>query len=123
MSSFYEKEPRTHKRRGRHQESATSTSERVLALVGDRLAATKPEDNFDIVGRNVAAKLREISKDQAIFAERLINEVLFEAQLGTLNRQTQIATYDFAQNIHQNSGWQQPSASLFFNNFNPNSNI
>jgi hypothetical protein len=71
----------------------------------------------------VAAKLREISKDQASFAERLINEVLFEAQLGTLNRQTRIATDDFAQNVYQNSGWQQLSASVFFNNFNPNSNI
>lgn len=44
------------------------------------------EDEFDIVGKNVAAKLRQIPRTQRIFAEKLINEVLFEAQLGTLNR-------------------------------------
>jgi hypothetical protein len=115
MLTSYEKEPRIHNERRRDQEYATSASERVLALVGDRLAATKPEDNFDIVGRNVAAKLREISKDQAIFAERLI-KVLFEAQLGTLKRHTRITSDDFAQNVHQNSELQQLSASVFFNN-------
>lgn len=46
------------------------------------------EDEFDIVGKNVAAKLRQLPPTQRIFAERLINEVLFEAQLGTLTRES-----------------------------------
>lgn len=44
------------------------------------------EDRYDMIGRNVATKLREIPNKQRIFAEKLINDVLFEAELGSLNR-------------------------------------
>ncbi|XP_057332247.1 uncharacterized protein LOC130672053 [Microplitis mediator] len=44
------------------------------------------EDEFDAIGKNVAAKLRGMRLDQRIVAEKLINDVLFEAQLGTLHR-------------------------------------
>jgi hypothetical protein len=54
---------------------------------------------------------KEVKKVKAIHDERLINEVLFETQLGTLNR---IATDYFAQNFHQNSGLQQSAAPVFF---------
>ncbi|XP_015126295.1 uncharacterized protein LOC107047903 isoform X2 [Diachasma alloeum] len=45
------------------------------------------EDEFDAIGRNVAAKLRNMRLDQRIVAEKLLNDVLFEAQLGTLHRE------------------------------------
>uniref|UniRef100_A0A2A4JLJ7 MADF domain-containing protein n=1 Tax=Heliothis virescens TaxID=7102 RepID=A0A2A4JLJ7_HELVI len=41
-------------------------------------------DRFDIFGANVAAKLRDLSKRQRIFAENLINETLFEAEMDNL---------------------------------------
>ncbi|KAF7996482.1 hypothetical protein HCN44_002114 [Aphidius gifuensis] len=44
------------------------------------------EDEFDAIGKNVAVKLRNMRIDQRIFAEKLLNDVLFEGQLGTLNR-------------------------------------
>ncbi|XP_011298008.1 uncharacterized protein [Fopius arisanus] len=44
------------------------------------------DDEFDAIGRNVAAKLRNMRLDQRIIAEKLLNDVLFEAQLGTLHR-------------------------------------
>ncbi|KAG7207590.1 hypothetical protein KM043_009213 [Ampulex compressa] len=48
------------------------------------------EDEFDAIGRNVAAKLRNMRLDQRIIAEKLLNDVLFEAQLGNLHRDSNI---------------------------------
>ncbi|KAL7298704.1 hypothetical protein TKK_0008462 [Trichogramma kaykai] len=42
------------------------------------------DDEFDAIGRNVAFKLRNMKSNQKIIAEKLINDVLFQAQLGTL---------------------------------------
>ncbi|KAF7392952.1 hypothetical protein HZH66_008785 [Vespula vulgaris] len=42
------------------------------------------EDEFDAIGRNVAAKLRNMRLDQRIIAEKLLSDILFEAQLGAL---------------------------------------
>ncbi|XP_039312332.1 uncharacterized protein LOC105207515 [Solenopsis invicta] len=48
------------------------------------------EDEFDAIGRNVAAKLRNMRLDQRIIAEKLLNDILFEAQLGNLHRDSSI---------------------------------
>ncbi|XP_012524953.1 uncharacterized protein LOC105830277 [Monomorium pharaonis] len=48
------------------------------------------EDEFDAIGRNVAAKLRNMRLDQRIIAEKLLNDILFEAQLGNLHRNSSI---------------------------------
>ena len=38
----------------------------------------------------MASKLRILTKEQRIMAEKLINDVLYEAQLGTLTRNSRI---------------------------------
>lgn len=48
------------------------------------------EDEYDAIGRNVAAKLRNMRNDQRIIAEKLLNDILFEAQLGNLHRNSNI---------------------------------
>ncbi|KAK2580925.1 hypothetical protein KPH14_005993 [Odynerus spinipes] len=48
------------------------------------------EDEFDAIGRNVAAKLRNMRLDQRIIAEKLLSDILFEAQLGNLHRDSNI---------------------------------
>lgn len=48
------------------------------------------EDEFDAIGRNVAAKLRNMRLDQRIIAEKLLNDIMFEAQLGNLHRDSNI---------------------------------
>ncbi|XP_011496497.1 PREDICTED: uncharacterized protein LOC105361092 [Ceratosolen solmsi marchali] len=48
------------------------------------------EDEFDAIGRNVAAKLRHMRLEQRIIAEKLLNDILFEAQLGNLHRDSSI---------------------------------
>ena len=39
-----------------------SASDKVLELVGERLVSTRQEDENDIFGRNIAAKLRKLSQ-------------------------------------------------------------
>ncbi|KAG5896356.1 hypothetical protein JTB14_005834 [Gonioctena quinquepunctata] len=48
------------------------------------------EDEFDVTGKHIANKLRNVSRDQMIYAEKIIMDVLFQAQLGTLNRDSQL---------------------------------
>jgi hypothetical protein len=45
---------------------------------------------FEITRKNVASKLRILAKEQRIIAERLINGVLYEAQLGSSTRNSRL---------------------------------
>jgi len=67
-----------------------SPSYAVLSLVNDRLQYLGKEATFEIIGKNVASKLRILTKEQRIMAENLINEVLYEAQLGSLRRSSRL---------------------------------
>jgi hypothetical protein len=67
-----------------------SPSYAVLSLIKDRLQDLGKEDMFNITGKNVASKLRILTKEQRIIAEKLINDVLYEAQLGTLTRNSRL---------------------------------
>jgi hypothetical protein len=67
-----------------------SPSYAVLSLVSDRLQDLVKEDMFEITGKNVASKLRILTKEQRIIAEKLINDVLYEAQLGNLKRNSRL---------------------------------
>ncbi|KAL5235137.1 hypothetical protein ACI65C_002547 [Semiaphis heraclei] len=60
----------------------------ILSVIGKRLkeSTSKPESKFDLIGKTWAYKLSEIKKEQIICAEKLINDVLYEAELGKLNR-------------------------------------
>lgn len=42
------------------------------------------EDEYDYIGKNVSAKLRRLPEPMRIFTEKLINDVLFNAQLNNL---------------------------------------
>jgi hypothetical protein len=67
-----------------------SPSYAVLSLVNDRLQDLGKEDMFEITGKNVTSKLRILTKEQRIIAEKLINDVLYEGQLGTLARNSRL---------------------------------
>ncbi|XP_042888241.1 uncharacterized protein LOC122263720 [Penaeus japonicus] len=62
----------------------------ALILMAERLHGNEAEDDSDITGRHIASKLRILSQGQRIYAERLIAEVLFEAQLGNLSRECRL---------------------------------
>ncbi|BES93700.1 Alcohol dehydrogenase transcription factor Myb/SANT-like [Nesidiocoris tenuis] len=48
------------------------------------------EDRFDLIGKTVALKLRNLPKGQMLIAENLIHQVLFQAELETLSFQHRI---------------------------------
>ena len=58
--------------------------------MNDRLQDLGKEDMFEKTGKNVASKLRILAKEQRIMAEKLINDVLYEAQLGRLTRNSRL---------------------------------
>ena len=77
--------------RKKKRESKNSKSE-VMTLIGERLAGTRQQDNFDTFGKHVANKLRAFPRDMRVYAEKLINDVLFEGELGTLNRESKVVS-------------------------------
>lgn len=52
-------------------------------LVSDK-SSLKNEDSHDLFGKLVADKLRQMDKSTAVLAEKIINEILYEALLGNL---------------------------------------
>lgn len=65
------------------QSSSTNTVEHV------GLATTHfktPENESDILAKGWAIKLNRLPPDQRRYAEKIINDTLFEAEMGTLTR-------------------------------------
>uniref|UniRef100_A0A182WDV3 MADF domain-containing protein n=1 Tax=Anopheles minimus TaxID=112268 RepID=A0A182WDV3_9DIPT len=48
------------------------------------------EDQFDVYGKLIAHKLRSFDKLQVTFSQRLINEILYEAEMGFLTRNCKV---------------------------------
>jgi hypothetical protein len=92
-------------------------SESLLALVNEKLSSTRGEDGFDIIGKNVAEKLRNLPPQMKLFAEKVINDCLFEAELGTLNRYSFVCTPQSQMRMQQNypSSFEQPRNQLSTN--------
>lgn len=42
------------------------------------------DDRFDVFGKNVAIKLRDLPREQRLIAEKIINDTLFQAEMGQL---------------------------------------
>lgn len=42
------------------------------------------EDRYDVIAKGFAMRLRELEKRQRIISEKLINDILFEAEMGSL---------------------------------------
>ncbi|XP_076061488.1 uncharacterized protein LOC143037246 [Oratosquilla oratoria] len=76
-------------------------TESVLSLVGERLSSLRQEDEFDFVGKSVAAKLRRLPSNVEIVAEKLISDVLYEAQMGTLTPQARLVIERPTGVVHQ----------------------
>lgn len=62
----------------------------VITSVGKRLNEARTEDRHDAFGRNVSHKLRILPNEQRIYLEKLINDGIFEAELGNLSRHSYI---------------------------------
>ncbi|XP_074038616.1 uncharacterized protein [Leptinotarsa decemlineata] len=62
----------------------------VMKLVGKKLESLQAEDAFHVFGKHVGNKLRDVPSSQNAIAQKLISDVLFEVELGTLTRNFQL---------------------------------
>ncbi|CAG5024716.1 unnamed protein product [Parnassius apollo] len=51
-------------------------------------SALATEDRYDLLGRSIAMKLRSLDKRQRLIAEKIINDTLFDAEMGNMNTET-----------------------------------
>lgn len=100
-----------------------------MEVVSRKLDATQV-DQHDIFAKNVAEKLRNLEPQMRIISEKLINDVLFEAQMGSLNRRAYVCVPSFNDNNYLNrvsynqpnttQPTYQPSVQIQENNFKSN---
>lgn len=91
-----------HKKIPRVTAPAIDKCDEVLQVIGKRLFENTTTNKFTDIGKAWASKLKDLNPHQAVHAEKLINDVFYEAQLGNLNRSC------FVQVAHT-----QPSQSQF----------
>lgn len=77
----------TRKRKGVPNDDGTNE---VMTLVGKKLESLQTEDAFQVFGKHVGNKLRNVNSQQNAIAQKLISDILFEAELGTLTRHFQL---------------------------------
>lgn len=89
----------------------------ILQKVEKQLDAQCNDDAFDISGKNIAHKLRSLPPDTAVVTEKLIMDILFEAHLGKVDKDSTVKiinqvnrSMDFSQagGIYR---YQQPAAA------------
>lgn len=72
-----------------------SKADEILSKVDEQLDRTPAvEDQFDVIGKNVAHKLRSLAAETAVVSEKLIMDVLFESQLGNVDKFSRIQIYN-----------------------------
>lgn len=78
-----------------------SKADEILEKVSHQLDYVK-EDKFDIIGKNIANKLRELPSNIATVTEKLLNDIAFEAQMGNITRQTKVILQETTSHTIQN---------------------
>uniref|UniRef100_A0A1B6CRM9 HTH OST-type domain-containing protein n=1 Tax=Clastoptera arizonana TaxID=38151 RepID=A0A1B6CRM9_9HEMI len=77
----------------------------TIQLAEGHLNAFHPNDEYDVYGKHIAHKLRSLKGNQAIFAQKLINDVIFEGELEALTKDYKICesqlSYPLDYNIYQ----------------------
>ncbi|CAH2001693.1 unnamed protein product, partial [Acanthoscelides obtectus] len=76
-------------------------ADEVIQLVGEQLrgirTSIRTDDEFDAYGKYVAHKLRSLRGNQAIFARKLINDVIFEGELEALTKDFKVTNNEYQQ--------------------------
>lgn len=84
----------------------------VLTSVRDHFKKPpQQEDRYDYYAKTVAAKLRGLGKHQALIAEKMINDILFEAELRNLSQPSRDQSSVSHHNSPPYSSSPSPSAS------------
>ncbi|CAH1993749.1 unnamed protein product [Acanthoscelides obtectus] len=77
---------RSKKFKAHHQH--INKADQISDIVGTRL--NNPADGFDLIGKSIAIKLRRLPREIRLYSEKLINDVLFQEELGKGNERTRI---------------------------------
>lgn len=64
---------------------------------------SKEDDEFAVMGRNIANKLRKLPLDRVAIVEKLITDVIFEAHCGNVNLSSRITFHDLQDNLRPQS--------------------
>ncbi|KAL1516263.1 hypothetical protein ABEB36_000182 [Hypothenemus hampei] len=88
----------TKKRLSRPSKRNAASCNSILQTIDEHFKKPKvKEDRYDICGKNVSFKLRDMSsKTQQLLAEKLINEVLFMAEMNQLTLSHTISASSFS---------------------------
>lgn len=88
----------------------------ALQIVGKKLTSMKEDDTYDIFGKYIADRLRKINPEQYTFAQKLIGDVIFEAEMDSLNRYCKITgNNDLGNQNYQQGQRYRPQTSNFYN--------
>ncbi|KAJ8937226.1 hypothetical protein NQ314_011981 [Rhamnusium bicolor] len=60
------------------------TKDVLLSVQSNFKRPANQDDRFDLFGKSISAKLRDVNKQQRILAEKIISDTLFEAEMGNL---------------------------------------
>lgn len=93
--SSFEREPQPKRKK------KLSTTDEVIQLAGQQLKNMRPDDEFEAYGKYIAHKLRSLKGNQAVFARKLINDVIFEGELETLNKDFKVTNSEIIANNPQ----------------------
>jgi len=71
------------------QKGRKNLCEEVFETVNNKLQDEKNYE-FDVIGQNVANKLRNLPREVKIISEKFINDILFESEMGNINKYTKM---------------------------------
>lgn len=70
---------------GKKRKGRPDSTDQLVGLATEYFK--RPETEEDILAKGWAMKLKKLAPDQRRFAEKIINDTLFEAEMGTLTRE------------------------------------
>ncbi|KAL1489108.1 hypothetical protein ABEB36_014052 [Hypothenemus hampei] len=89
----------TSRKRMRSGNSNDLTTE-ILQLAGEKLQAIHFDDEFDVYGKYIAHKLRNLRGNQKIFARKLINDVIFLLKLWLIQDPSSFYQWNLNRNLN-----------------------
>ena len=67
-----------------------TAAEELMQLTGQHLKSLRTEDEYEAYGKYVAHKLRSLRGNQAVFARKLINDVIYHGEIEELDKNFEI---------------------------------
>ncbi|KAL1488693.1 hypothetical protein ABEB36_014492 [Hypothenemus hampei] len=106
------------KKKRKEKRKSTNMAEEVLQKISSQLDSTDGA-NFDTSAKNIANELRTLSPETAIITEKLLTDILFEAQMGSITKHTELILQDTRSQFSQS----QNSVEEYYSTYDTNYQI